>query len=836
MAKLSYLLLICSLVTVCAVSHAQDGANDPTFNPADGGFQYGVGEMGRLHAMDLLPDGRIVMAGTIHDDYGNIRHYIGGLLPDGFLDCDFNPVLRTNDTVRCIVAQPDGKFLVAGDFWQCDGATRRKIARLLSDGTLDPTFDPGYGANYPIHCVAVQADGKILIGGEFNTYGNADRNRIARLLANGELDTTFDPGSGAYHQTDDPVVHAIHVLTDGSILIAGQFTSYDGTPRRRIARLNTDGGLDTGFDPGTGANGPIYALAAQGDGKIMIGGDFTSYDGTARERIARVEVGGSLDTTFNPGTGVEQYYSTSVNSIVIKADGKPLIGGNFSNYDGTSILNIAALNLDGSLDTTFDVGSGCSGQILDMCALPDGKTLICGGVAQCQGVSRPNRIMRIQQDGNADPDFNPRTGPDAPIICTAVQPDGRILIGGFFQNYHGYRLCKIARLLPDGCVDTAFQTGAGIEGTDPYSIIQCIRLQPDGKILVGGRFDTYDGVERKCLFRLNPDGSLDESFIPDDFFGNDGHIYDIALQSDGKIVIAGDWCDGSSCDNARRLHPDGSLDESFDPYFPYATCGELGIQSTGDIIIGSLTLHRVDAGGNSDAAFADFIADLMDYPYGVYVVKVLPDDRILVSMGDTYTGAVFLRLEPNGAVDSTFAILDEGLHNILPLPDEKTIVTGSFNDYQGVPRAGLARVHMDGTLDESFDPGSGIDAGWYRSLSMQPDGNLIITGGFERYNGTRRTGIARIQNQLYTAVPERTAPTLSIFPNPTDHRANIAAGMAGPVVITITNIAGHVVSQHRSYAMMSGACTIDLEDEAPGIYMVKVQGKDRTMIGRLVLE
>ena len=125
--------------------------------------------------------------------------------------------------------------------------------------------------------------GKILIGGTFTFYGGVGRNRIARLNADGSLDAGFDPGLGA-----DNDVWAIAVQGDGKILIGGDFTSYDGTARNRLARLNADGSLDTTFDPGSGADSTVFRIAVQGDGRILIAGAFTEYDGTPRNRIARI--------------------------------------------------------------------------------------------------------------------------------------------------------------------------------------------------------------------------------------------------------------------------------------------------------------------------------------------------------------------------------------------------------------------------------------------------------------------------------------------------------------------------------------------------------------------
>jgi len=150
-------------------------------------------------------------------------------------------------------------------------------------GTLDTSFDPGTGPNAFVYSTAIQTDGKILIGGIFASYNGTARSCIARVNSDGSLDTSFDPGTGADISTE---VFAIQ--NDGKIIIGGNFTSYNGSARNYIARLNADGTLDTTFDPGTGADVFVHTTTIQSDGKLIIGGEFTDYNGNAINRVARL--------------------------------------------------------------------------------------------------------------------------------------------------------------------------------------------------------------------------------------------------------------------------------------------------------------------------------------------------------------------------------------------------------------------------------------------------------------------------------------------------------------------------------------------------------------------
>jgi len=200
----------------------------------------------------------------------------------GTLDTTFDPGAGTNGEASAVAIQPsDGQVLVGGDFATVDGSTHNRLARLDTNGSVDSPFTPD--VNGPVLAIAVQPDNKILIGGAFTMTNGTARNHIARLNANGTLDTGFDRGAGASNAVD-----AIALQPNGKIGIGGRFTTVAGTGRSRIARLNANGALDTGFDPGDGASYTVYAVTPQPDGKVLIGGGFQSVGGVSRNRIARL--------------------------------------------------------------------------------------------------------------------------------------------------------------------------------------------------------------------------------------------------------------------------------------------------------------------------------------------------------------------------------------------------------------------------------------------------------------------------------------------------------------------------------------------------------------------
>ena len=337
--------------------------------------------------------------------------------------------------VLATAMQPDGKTIIGGQFSSVLGVSRNNIARLNANGTLDTGFDPKTNNN--ILGVVVQKDGKILICGNFTTLqpnGAASattRQNVARLNPNGSLDTAFDPKPGG----SSPWVNCVAVQVDGKILLGGSFTTLGagGTARSRIARVNADGSLDMGFNPN--ANGSVHSLAVQEDGKILFGGGFTAVGATTRNRIARVNADGSLDTDFDPKA------DNNVNSVAVQADGKILLGGQFTllqpnGANGTARNRIARVNADGSLDMGFNPNATGGGP--DSVAVQaDGKILLGGGFTMLQpngagsGTER-NRIARMNADGSLDTGFDPKA--NANVNSVAVQTDGKILLGGSFTT------------------------------------------------------------------------------------------------------------------------------------------------------------------------------------------------------------------------------------------------------------------------------------------------------------------------------------------------------------------------------------------------------------------
>lgn len=353
-------------------------------------------------------------------------------------------------------------------------------------GTLDPSFNSGTSVNDVILAIAIQNDSKIIIGGNFTAYNGTAINRIARLNSDGTSDATFTPGTGA-----DNIIRTIAIQSDGKIIIGGTFTNYNGSTLNNIARLNSNGTIDVTFTLGTGANSTVNTAVLQGDGKIIIGGDFTSYNGTSRNRIARLNADGTLDATFDPGVGA----NATVFSTAIQSDGKIVIGGSFSTYNSNTKNFIARINSNGSFDASF-AGTGTNGTIRTIRIQSDGKIFMAGVFNTYDGVARIS-VARANSDGSLDISFEPGTGANSAVRTSAIQSDGKILIGGEFTSYNTTAINRIARLNSDGSIDATFNTGTGANNTVWSTVIQS-----DGKIIIGGMLTTYNSMTRNRVARI----------------------------------------------------------------------------------------------------------------------------------------------------------------------------------------------------------------------------------------------------------------------------------------------------------------------------------------------
>ncbi len=554
--------------------------NDGTFDSSFATITVASGSGGTFGQnpgkISLLPNGKILV---VTNSFANCPGCApgSGLLKrynaDGTADSSFESPradvennYNGSATIEDFAVQSDGSVIIVGKFLTVNGVSRANIAKILLAGNVDLSFNSSLSGE--IIKVKILSDGKILL---------ASSSRIYRLNTDGNLDNSFVSPSNITS------IYNLMLDSAGKIVLHALF-SENGVPVNEFTRLSQNGGIESSFEPNFGVFGSIAAVAAQPDGKIVFSGDFLRINDVPSVSPARVNADGSLDPTFNPGTGV----SGSVSKILIQADGKILLAGSFYAYNGTSRSGLIRLNTDGSLDGSFNPTISFISYVSVSIALQnDGKIIVTGNFNAINGQARTG-IARLNTDGSLDAGFNPAFGSYSNLNVFA-QPDGKILVGGNFSGVNGFNRQNLARLNADGTLDSSFNAAAGnsvsssgvtqieeqtngkyliltgntivrlnSDGTTDSTFSSPVLPQsdnsinrflvlPDNSILVGGSFSQINSVSRSNLARLQPNGALDTTFFPT---GANGAIRTIVSQADGKIIVGGDF---SSIGGVTRL-------------------------------------------------------------------------------------------------------------------------------------------------------------------------------------------------------------------------------------------------------------------------------------------
>ncbi len=359
---------------------------------------------------------------------------------------------------------------VGGDFAQFNGTARAGLARLNADGSLDTTFDIGTGftgGSAAVYAIAQAYDGSgdIYVGGDFTAYNGVSVTNLVRLNSDGTLDNDFAVGGGA---TGGQVNVILPMLDDsGRVYVGGNFTTYNSSALTRIVRVNPDGSVDNSFVTGAGFDGQVREIAdaRDGSGKLYVGGDFANYAGTGRTRLARLNSDGTLDTAFTVGAGPDGDVRTIAPAV--DTSGDIYIGGSFTNYDGNAINRIARVNSDGSYDSSFAT-DGCVGISHRILALEDGGNDIYLGTSAttCRVGTAVGRTARFNPNSTIDTSFDSSLGFDNTVFGMRFHPagDGSLLMVGTFTTYKSSPHVGVARVSANGIADASFNVGAGATG------------------------------------------------------------------------------------------------------------------------------------------------------------------------------------------------------------------------------------------------------------------------------------------------------------------------------------------------------------------------------------
>jgi uncharacterized delta-60 repeat protein len=307
-----------------------DGTLDPSFVFDDSNFE----RVWAAHAFAVSSNGSLAVATSGYGTEGFFYGHFHVSRSDGSNVFSTYTSIDHSALVRALAWDGEGRVVIGGNYTPFHEGMLGGIARLNGDGSLDPTFLPTTNFSFVVG-LAVQPDGKVLV---LDTGGTLEGGRLYRLLPGGSLDGDFSP---VHFNTSfvDPNPHPpvpIVLQPDSKILVAGPFTAVNGTSRHSVARLNSNGSLDMGFDPGDGAAGgrPEISLALQQDGKVLVAGGFTSFNGTDRSGVVRLHRDGSVDTTFD----AENQFGY-VGSVTVLRSGRLLVTDYVDFFGGSMALH-----------------------------------------------------------------------------------------------------------------------------------------------------------------------------------------------------------------------------------------------------------------------------------------------------------------------------------------------------------------------------------------------------------------------------------------------------------------------------------------------------------------
>ncbi|MDK9718388.1 MAG: hypothetical protein OEL57_10860 [Trichlorobacter sp.] len=651
------------------------------------------------------------------------------------LDASFKPVLSRAGQITGIVPLANSKVLVVGNFSSISGVACKNIARLNADGSVDTGFqlDSRIPADM-IYAAAVQSDGKILIGGQITVYGTTEsQNYLFRLSSDGAWDTVFKAGGYVYGNPGttyglDNAVRAITVDGNGKILVGGDFTA----PRSHIARLNADGSEDTSFNPGSGADATVTHIALQSTGHIIIGGGFETVNGTAKAKVARLSSTGALDAAF--GTGL---YGGSLQALAVQADNKVLLGGSFFGLNGTYDLpKLIRTSAEGVLDETFT-----------------------------QRVSYYDNQGEIQYTAAANY-FQA-------ITSLLALPD-KIVVGGWYSSiingntplYHDARIFILEA--GDGAYRSLLTFKSGPTNTEgsTHSDVFALAGRSDGQPLAGGSFtqnysneDYYYGL---CLFS-NTTWQPVSTYKP--VVGGQADVRTLTLQGDGKLIAGGSFylVNSVAKNGVARFSTSGTLDTTLSvPVTAGGVVTGVLVRSDGKLVMGG-SFNDIADQTYKDLALMSTTGTLEASAYagGINALALYPGDKVLTAL---YHSPGVRRLNADLSIEDTATFNPgSGITNQQVAPfydfdrvnavavqtDGKILVAGSFFSFSGVSVQNILRLNSDGSIDNTF-VSPAFTAYYGRSevfaIAVQPDNKILLAGCFATVGGVASPTVVRLNS------------------------------------------------------------------------------------------
>lgn len=697
-----------------------------------------VMEEGVVYASVRLPDGSVVVGGSLSSANAVPRSALFKRAPDGSLDLDWNPGVA--GVVYALATDAAGNLYVGGSFSSVAGLPRGNLVKLSGDGAVDTEWNPS--TNGPVSALAIGVTGDVYVGGNFSTAGGQPRASLAKLSGSGAgiVDADWKPAP-------DGSISAIAVDANGNVFVGGDFDQIDGVSRGSIAKLSGSGAgsvdpiwvqkaclvtsmaIDTAGNLFVGGNafgaaGCITKLSTSGDGdanpswasftnehvlavatdaagNVYAGGVFTKVGDVPRSLLVKLSSSGVVDPDWNPSA---EGRASLVESLATDVDGNVYVGGAFNRIAGAERLSFAALSPAGAVGAATDAER--PGIVEILVRQPDGSVIV-GGDFQKADVYPRRYVFRLRADGTVDPEWNP--SPDSFVYGLAVDAAGAVYAGGIFSSIGGQPRHKIAKLSGSGTGAADPDWRPSVEGRISDNV-ETLAVSAAGDLYVSGRFDTVNGFPRPRLVKLSTQGAgeVDPVWNP----SPDGSVSAMAWDAGGNFYVAGGFSQigGVARRGLAKLADTGSgvIDPVWNPAANSAV-EVLEIDAAGDIFVAG---YFTTIGG-------------------------LPRQR-LAKLSSGGAGAVDPDWNPSA---------DERVSALAVTTTGQVYISGDFTTVGGQPHKKIAKLSGSGSgaPDATWNPEFSRGAGPYadvRDLEADADGNVWVAGWFSTVDGQPRKGIA----------------------------------------------------------------------------------------------
>jgi uncharacterized delta-60 repeat protein len=700
------------------------------------------------------------------------------------------------------------------------------------DGTVDLSFNnpvhlnnpiyngfgsSGSSAGAKIYTTKILTNGKIAVYGDFDLYQGITTNKLAILNPNGSLDTSFNVGLGPnYVDQYDGSSSMISEQSDGKLIIVGTFTTFNGISKKNIVRLNLDGTIDTSFNVGSSSNGYIACVKIQNDGKILCGGKFSQFNGQAKASMVRLNSDGTIDNSFNIGAGFKNIINSFTQDGIIKTidiqnDNKIIVGGKFLKFNNIVKINLVRLNSNGTIDTGFNIGIGGgnnttdgtnNGQINKIIYDNSSNKIYATGTINNFNGNPSYNLLRLNSDGTTDTTFNFTSiigynglNSNGYIYDMNLQSNGKILLGGEdinLNNCTGSYCSKIVQINQDGSIDNTFDCSLVGAYTNVYSIDSF-----NDFIIISGQFTSvnFGPIYKGSIVKVLQNGLTDLSFNPN--LGTDASL-PIFLSSvslnDGNIVASTSYSlnyvypngNTNGIYNERltaglvKITSDGSIDQN--DYSNFLTSNLSGNCLTKDnasnLIVSNSFTRKIGENGVINSSFASTQSIISPNIVNIFVYDhaVQNDGKIIIGgnfrytyLGNSSYRQRLMRVNTNGTLDTSFNVGTgvngtslsgtQGyfINTIALVPNNKIILGGVFTNYNNNAVSNIVRLNSNGSFDSTFNSGTGFNNNVYKIIYQQNTDKLIVTGRFTNYNSSDSNYIIRL-NSDGTVDPSFTSP------------------------------------------------------------------------------